>query len=122
MSEPTQSASQSDGQSNGQGESRRHFLVDINTVFGLFGKRYFLIFYFGRHLHPRQREQLVNQRRTGNWLVIIFILLLLTGLVVGTWQMVAWRLGHDKAGPADTGSFTELNIQRAPATQAIPLV
>lgn len=88
-------------------ENRRHFLVDINTVFGLFGKRYFLIFYFGRHLHPRQRAQLVNQRRAANWLVVALTALLLAGFVFGLIELVQWRTnGGDQ--PAGAGSFTSL--------------
>ena len=105
MSEPTQHKDQA----NGHTESRRHFLVDINTVFGLLGKRYFLIFYFGRHLHQRQREQLVNQRTAGNWMVIVFILLLLVGFVYGVIEIMAWRLGNDSASPQTPASFTQLN-------------
>lgn len=90
-------------------DNRRHFLVDINTVLNLFGKRYFLIFYFGQHLHPRQREQLINQRKVGNRLAIALALLLLAGFVFGAWGMIMWRLGQDNAGPAGAGSFTELN-------------
>jgi hypothetical protein len=89
-------------------DNRRHFLVDINTVLNFFGKRYFLIFYFGQHLHPRQREQLINQRKVGNRLAIALALLLLTGFVLGVWGMIMWRLGQDNAGPGDGGSFTEL--------------
>lgn len=107
MSEPTQH----DSQTNGGQENRHHFLVDINTVLGLFGRRYFLIFYFGRHLHPRQREQLVNQR-AGNWLVLLVILVLLAGFVYGAWEMIAWRL--DNASPAGAGSFTELSAPPSP--------
>lgn len=88
-------------------ENRRHFLVDINTVFSLFGKRYFLIFYFGRHLHPRQRQQLVNQRRAGNWLVIVMILMLLAGAIYGIMELVTWRLGNSDAAPDSAGSFTQ---------------
>ena len=109
MSEPTQNPGHNP-------ENRRHFLVDINTVFGLFGKHYFFIFYFGRHLHPRQREQLVNQRTGGNWLVIFLIVLLLAGFVLGAMEMIAWRLGNDSASPESAGSFTELNIAQTPIT------
>ncbi len=108
MNEPTQNAG---GQDN-----RRHFIVDINTVFGLLGKRYFLIFYFGRHLHPRQRDQLVNQRKASNWVVIILTLLLLAGFIFGVVEMIAWRLGHDSATPAGAGSFTELTTPTASRT------
>jgi len=85
-------------------KNRRHFWVDINTVLKLFGKRYFLIFYFGRHLHPRQRE-LVNQRTWGNWLVIIGAALLLAGFAYGAVEMVLWRMGPGAPLP-NTGSFT----------------
>ncbi|HEY9164005.1 MAG TPA: hypothetical protein VIN57_05280 [Magnetovibrio sp.] len=95
-------------------DNRRHFLVDINTVLSLFGKRYFLIFYFGKHLHPRQREQLVNQRTMGNWLAIGFVLLLLAGFAFGVWGMIMWRLGQNTALPASAGSFTELSTTHAP--------
>lgn len=95
-------------------DNRRHFLVDINTVLNLFGKRYFLIFYFGKHLHPRQREQLVNQRTVGNRLAITFVLLLLAGFVFGVWGMIMWRLGQDSAGPVGAGSFTELGTTHTP--------
>ncbi len=87
-------------------ETRRHFLVDINTVLNLFGKRFFLIFYFGKHLHPRQ-QTLVNQRTTGNWLVMLFVGVLLAGFVYGVVQMVMWRLDHDPA-PGGSNSFTHL--------------
>lgn len=110
MSEPTQD----DGRANGHTESRRHFLVDINTVFGLLGKRYFLIFYFGRHLHPRQREQLVNQRTAGNWLVLALILLLVAGFVFGIMEIMAWRLGNDNASPETPASFTHLSDTHLP--------
>ncbi len=72
--------------------SRRHFLVDFNTVLKLFGKRYFLIFYFGRHLHPRQQQKLVNQHKFANWLVLLFVIVLLGGFVFGATQLVSWRL------------------------------
>lgn len=91
-------------------ESRRHFLVDINTVFRLFGKHYFLIFYFGRHLHPRQQTQLVNQRTAGNWLVMGLVVVLLAGFIYGVVQMVVWRLSTDAAAPSGTGSFTQFTI------------
>ena len=100
----------------GQAERRRHFLVDINTVFGLLGKRYFLIFYFGRHLHPRQRNQLVNQRTASNWLVVIFVLLVITGFVFGVMELVAWRLGNDSAAPDVPASFTLLKAPALPTT------
>lgn len=107
--------SRHNGQTNGGGaDNRRHFMVDINTVFSLFGKRYFLIFYFGRHLHPRQREQLVNQRTLGNWLVVAFLLLVLAGFVYGAAQMVAWRLSNDAQAPAGAGSFTERTTYTIP--------
>lgn len=86
-------------------DSRRHFLVDINTVFSLFGKRYFLIFYFGRHLHPRQRAQLVNQRKATNWLVIILAALVLAGFAYGLAELVTWRL-NGAGAPGSAGSFT----------------
>lgn len=105
MSEPTHHTEHT----NDPRETRRHFLVDINTVFGLLGKRYFLIFYFGRHLHPRQREQLVNQRTAGNWLVIALILLLVAGFVFGIMEIMAWRLGNDSASPETPASFTHLS-------------
>lgn len=93
-------------------ENRHHFLVDINTVLNLFGKRFFLIFYFGRHLHPRQ-QTMVNQRTAGNWLVIVFVALLLAGFVYGVAQMVMWRMDH--ASPLSGGnSFTHL-AQPAPS-------
>ena len=110
MSEPIQNGDRADGnRAVGYQENRRHFLVDINTVLGLFGKRYFLIFYFGRHLHPRQREQLVNQRRAGNWVVIFIILMLLAGFVLGVMEVIAWRMGNASDNPAGAGSFTELS-------------
>lgn len=107
MNESTQGT---EGQPTGAQDNRRHFMVDLNTVFGLFGKRYFLIFYLGRHLHPRQREQLVNQRTASNWLVVLIILILLAGFVYGVSAMVTWRLGNEGAAPGSAGSFTELNV------------
>jgi len=104
MNETTQAGVQPAGYQ----ESRRHFLVDINTIFSLFGKRYFLIFYFGRHLHPRQREQLVNQRTIGNWVVIAFVLLMLAGFLYGVVQLVSWRLSEGGMAPSGAGPFTEL--------------
>lgn len=95
--------------SGGAPESRRHFLVDINTVFSLFGKRYFVIFYLGRHLHPRQREQLVNQHRVGNGFVLLLLLLLFAGFVYGMLQMAAWRMNNAQA-PGSAGSFTERHV------------
>lgn len=89
---------------NANRDNRRHFLVDINTVLNLFGKQFFLIFYFGRHLHPRQQTQ-VNQRTFGNWLVIVFVLLLLLVSIYGAVQMVMWRM--DQGDPIP-GSFTQL--------------
>jgi len=89
---------------NNNRNNRRHFLVDINTVLNLFGKRFFLIFYFGRHLHPRQQSQ-VNQRTMGNWLVIMFVLLLVVGSIYGAVQMVMWRIDQ---GDHQPGSFTQL--------------
>ena len=92
---------------NGTPDNRRHFLVDINTVFSLFGKRYFLIFYFGRHLHPRQRAQLVNQRTAANWLVVLVTVVLLAGFAYGLVELVMWRMNG--AGlPEGAGSFTAL--------------
>lgn len=87
------------------GENRRHFLVDINTVLSLFGKRYFLIFYFGRHLHPRQRAQLVNQRTAANWLVILVAGVLLAGFVYGVVELATWRMNGVDTAPG-AGSFT----------------
>lgn len=104
MTDPQQNAQSNDGKR--ATDNRRHFLVDINTVLSLFGKRYFLIFYFGKHLHPRQREQLVNQRTFGNGFVLIVALLVLAGFVFGVFEMAAWRLGQDSAAPAGAGSFT----------------
>lgn len=107
MSEPAHHGEQPD--------NRRHFLVDINTVFALFGKRYFLIFYFGRHLHPRQRQRLVNQRRAGNWLVILMVFALLAGAIFGIFELVTWRLDNDGAPPDSAGSFTQLVPEHAVA-------
>lgn len=87
-----------------ENSNRRHFLVDINTVLNFFGKQFFLIFYFGRHLHPRQQSQ-VNQRTFGNWLVIIFVLLLVVVSIYGAVQMVMWRMDQ---GAHQPGSFTHL--------------
>lgn len=75
-------------------ENRNHFLVDINKVLNLFGTRYFVIFYFGRHLHPRQQQQLVNQRRGANVVVIAIIALLLLGCVYGLLELVSYRLNQ----------------------------
>lgn len=107
MNESNQST---EGQPTGTHDNRRHFIVDLNTVFGLFGKSYFLIFYLGRHLHPRQREQLVNQRTASNWLVILMTLILLAGFVYGVSALVSWRLGNEGTSPGSAGSFTELNV------------
>ena len=73
-------------------ENRNHFLVDINKVFSFLGTRYFVIFYFGRHLHPRQQQQLVNQRRGANWAVILLIFLVLAGCTYGLVELIAYRL------------------------------
>ena len=75
-------------------ENRNHFLVDINKVISFFGTRYFLIFYFGRHLHPRQQQQLVNQRRSANGAVVFFILLVIAGFIFGLLELVSYRLNH----------------------------
>jgi len=75
-------------------ENRNHFLVDINKVFSLFGKRYFVIFYFGRHLHPRQQAQLVNQHKAANWVVVLGAILLVAGFVYGLVELVAYRLSQ----------------------------
>lgn len=93
-------------------ENRHHFLVDINTVLNLFGKRFFLIFYFGRHLHPRQ-QTMVNQRTAGNWLVIVFAALLLVGFVYGVAQMVMWRMDHES--PLSGGNSLSHLAQPAPS-------
>ena len=87
-------------------ENRGHFLVDINTVFPFLGKRYFLIFYFGRHLHPRQKDQLVNQRTLGNWAVIVLLGALLFGFVYATSQIIGWRLDQGSSTPS--GASTQL--------------
>jgi len=105
MNERTQNAG---GQDN-----RRCFIFDLHAVFGLLGGGSFLIFDFGLHLHPRQRDQLVNQRKASNWVVIILTLLLLAGFIFGVVEMIAWRLGHDSATPAGAGSFTELTTPTA---------
>ncbi len=81
-------------------ENRGHFLVDINTVFPFLGKRYFLIFYFGRHLHPRQQNQLVNQRTMGNWAVILLMGALLFGFAYAALQIIDWRLDQSTAPPS----------------------
>lgn len=94
---------------NGSADNRRHFLVDINTVFSLFGKRYFLIFYFGRHLHPRQRAQLVNQRTAANWLVILVALVMLAGFAYGIIELMMWRM-NGAGMPEGAGSFTALPL------------
>ena len=96
---------------NHTSDNRRHFLVDINTVFSLFGKRYFLIFYFGRHLHPRQRAQLVNQRTAANWLVVLVALVLLGGFVFGIAELLTWRM-NGAGAPSGAGSFTALPISQ----------
>lgn len=87
-------------------ENRGHFLVDINTVFPFLGKRYFLIFYFGRHLHPRQKDQLVNQRTLGNWAVIAIMGALFFGFIYGASQVIGWRLEHGSSTPS--GASTQL--------------
>ena len=87
-------------------ENRGHFLVDINTVFPLLGKRYFLIFYFGRHLHPRQKNLLVNQRTLGNWAVIVILGAVLFGFAYGAAQIIGWRLDQESSAPS--GASTQL--------------
>ncbi len=89
--------------------NRRHFLVDFNGVFNLFGKRYFMIFYFGRHLHPRQQKKLVNQRKFANWLVLLFVVVFVGGFVLGITQLVYWRLHQDdiKHSGARTTTYIE---------------
>ena len=77
-----------------QPENRNHFLVDINRVFSLFGKRYFIIFYFGRHLHPRQKEKLVNQKKAANWVVLLVALAILAGSAYALFELVAYRLNQ----------------------------
>ena len=84
---------------NATSENRGHFLADINTVFPFLGKRYFLIFYFGRHLHPRQQNQLVNQRTMGNWIVILLMGALLFGFAYGALQVIDWRLDQGTVVP-----------------------
>ncbi len=84
---------------NASSENRGHFIVDINTVFPFLGKRYFLIFYFGRHLHPRQQDQLVNQRTMGNWVVVLLLGAMLFGFIYASLQIIDWRLNKDTAQP-----------------------
>ncbi|MCW8837020.1 MAG: hypothetical protein OQJ99_11745 [Rhodospirillales bacterium] len=76
-----------------QQNDRGHFIVDIHWVFNLLGKRYFLIFYLGRHLHPRQRE-LTNQHVWGNRFVFLLMILLVLGAIYGLTELVAYRLAQ----------------------------
>ncbi len=73
--------------------SREHFLVDMNHVFNFFGKRYFFIFYFGRHLHPRQRDG-VNRRKWANSGVWLSVIVSLSVSSYGLVQLIAYRLAH----------------------------
>ncbi|MFQ5959283.1 MAG: hypothetical protein ACE5LF_07945 [Alphaproteobacteria bacterium] len=74
--------------------ARGHFWVDINKLFRIFGKRYFVIFYFGRHLHPRQ-SQLVNQRTWGNGAIVLLFLILLGGFAYGMVELTAYRMSQN---------------------------
>ena len=69
---------------------RRHFWVGIDKLFRLFGKRYFVSFSNGRHLHPRQRD-LVNHRTWGNRGVFLLFLMLLAGFAYGMVEPTAYR-------------------------------
>ncbi len=78
------------------GQNRSHFLVDINKLFRFLDKRYFVIFYFGRHLHPRQRR-LVNQRTWGNRIFFLLIAGVFGGMIYGGSALVAYRVNQDGA-------------------------
>ena len=98
-------------------DNRSHFLVDINTVFPFIGKRYFLIFYFGRHLHPRQTQR-VNQRRAANWFIVLLLVAGLVGIVYGIAELVSWRL--QQGAPVQKGQSTHLTQpQKAPASATL---